>query len=117
LSQLTQCASHLGVQIDKAELSVVGEFDQRGKFGLADVPSACRRFTYELDLRSPEREERIVELLAFMERSCYATNTLRRPVEVVPRLVLNGREVVVNFEPAEKPAGSKRSSRSNRSRR
>jgi hypothetical protein len=45
---------------------VEGEFDQRGKFGLADVPSACRRFTYELDLESPDKEKRVVELLAFM---------------------------------------------------
>ena len=97
---MTQCASYLGVQIDKAELSVVGEFDQRGKFGLAEFPSACRRFTYQLDLQSPEKEERVVELLAFMERSCYATNTLRQPVEVVPRLLLNGREVAVSLDPA-----------------
>jgi hypothetical protein len=87
----------LGVRIDKAELSVEGEFDQRGKFGLADVPSACRRFTYQLDLESPDKEERVVELLAFMERSCYATNTLRQPVEVVPRLLLNGRNVALNL--------------------
>jgi hypothetical protein len=87
----------LGVRIDKAELSVEGEFDQRGKFGLADVPSACRRFTYQLELESPDKEERVVELLAFMERSCYATNTLRQPVEVVPRLLLNGRNVALNL--------------------
>jgi hypothetical protein len=85
------------VRIDKAELTVKGEFDQRGKFGLADVPSACRRFTYELDLQSPEKEERVVELLEFMERSCYATNTLRQPVEVVPHLLLNGRKVAVTI--------------------
>jgi hypothetical protein len=88
----------MGVQIEKAELIVNGEFDQRGKFGLADVPSACKRFTYQLDLQSPEKEERIVELLSFMERSCYATNTLRQPVEVVPRLLLNGHEVAVNLD-------------------
>lgn len=74
-----------------------GEFDQRGKFGIADVPSACRRFIYQLDLESPDKEERVVELLAFMERSCYATNTLRQPVEVVPRLLLNGRSVALNL--------------------
>ena len=97
MSQLTQCASYLNVRIEKAELTVKGEFDQRGKFGLADVPSACKRFTYQLDLQSPEKEQRVVKLLAFMERSCYATNTLRQPVEVVPRLLLNGREVAVNL--------------------
>ena len=88
----------MGVQIEKAELIVKAEFDQRGKFGLADVPSACKQFTYQLDLQSPEKEERVVELLAFMERSCYATNTLRQPIEVVPRLLLNGREVAVNLD-------------------
>ena len=85
------------MRIDKAELTVKGEFDQKGKFGLADVPSACRRFTYELDLQSPEQDERVVELVKFMERSCYATNTLRQPVEVVPRLILNGRSVAVTI--------------------
>ena len=79
-------------------LTVKGEFDQRGKFGLADVPSACRRFTYELELQSLETEERVVELLKFMERSCYATNTLRQPVEVVPHLLLNGREVSIDLD-------------------
>ncbi len=81
------------MRIERAELTVKGEFDQRGKFGLADVPSACKRFEYRLDLQSQESEERVVELLQFMERSCYATNTLRQPVDVVPHLVLNGREV------------------------
>ena len=84
------------MRIDRAELTVTGEFDQRGKFGLSDVPSACRRFTYELDVQSPETEQRVVELLAFMERSCYATNTLRQPVEVVPRLLLNGHAVALS---------------------
>jgi hypothetical protein len=96
------------VRIDKAELTVKGEFDQRGKFGLTDVPSACRRFTYELDLQSPEKQERVVELLRFMERSCYATNTLRQPVEVVPHLVLNGRKVTVPLKKA--PGNSKNKS-------
>jgi hypothetical protein len=88
----------LSIRIEKAVLTVKGEFDQRGKFGLADVPSACRRFTYELELQSPETEERVVELLKFMERSCYATNTLRQPVEVVPHLLLNGREVSIDLD-------------------
>ena len=95
---MTQCASYLGVRIDKAELTVKGEFDQRGKFGLTDVPSACRRFTYELDLQSLENEERVVELVEFMERSCYATNTLRQPVEVVAHLILNGRKVPITID-------------------
>jgi len=94
---LTQCASYLGVRIEKAELSVKGEFDQRGKFGLADVPTVCKRFTYELSLQSPDKEKRVVELLAAMERSCYATNSLRHPVEVNPRLRLNGREISLDL--------------------
>lgn len=83
------------MRVEAAELSVTGEFDQRGKFGLADVPAACKRFTYELRLKSPESEARVLELLTAMERSCYATNTLRHPAQVIPRLVLNGREVAV----------------------
>ena len=88
----------MGIQIEKAELSIKGEFDQRGKFGLVDVPSACKRLVYELVLQSPEEEGRIVELLAAVERSCYATNTLRNPVDVVPRVRLNGKEVLLNLK-------------------
>ncbi|MFQ5540544.1 MAG: OsmC family protein [Candidatus Binatia bacterium] len=95
---MTQCASYLDIKIDNAELSVRGEFDQRGKFGLADVPSACKRLVYELSLQSPEKEERIVDLLDAIERSCYATNTLRNPVEVVPQVRLNGKEVSLNLK-------------------
>jgi hypothetical protein len=89
----------LGVRVDRADLAVKGEFDQRGKFGLDKVPSACKRFTYQLEVESPESEERVLELLRFMERSCYATNTLRQPVAVVPRLLLNGREIAVKLDP------------------
>lgn len=39
-----------------------------------------------------------MELLAAVERSCYTTNTLRNPVEVVPQLRLNGEEVPLNLK-------------------
>lgn len=95
LSQVTQVASFMNIEIEKAEMSVRGEFDQKGKFGLSDVPSACTRLVYELDVQSPESPERIAEFMAALERSCYTTNTLKAPVEVVPRLKLNGREVPI----------------------
>lgn len=93
LSQVTQVASFMDIRIDRAEMSVRGEFDQKGKFGLSDVPSACTRLVYELDVQSPEGPERMAEFMAALERSCYTTNTLRTPVEVVPKLRLNGIEV------------------------
>ena len=74
-------------------MSVRGEFDQKGKFGLSDVPSACTRLTYELDIQSPNGREEIVEFMNALERSCYTTNTLKNPVEVIARLRLNGAEV------------------------
>lgn len=93
LSQVTQVASHLGVQIDRAEMSVRGEFDQKGKFGLSDVPSACTRVVYELDIQSPNDKEKILEFMDALERSCYTTNTLKNPVNVVAKLKLNGVEI------------------------
>lgn len=83
------------MRVEKAIVHVKGEFDQRGKFGLADVPAACKRFTYELQIDSPDSEARVLELLQAMERSCYATNSLRQPAEVIPKLLLNGKEVPV----------------------
>lgn len=95
LSQVTQVASFMDVRIERAEMSVRGEFDQKGKFGLSDVPSACTRLVYELDVQSPESPERMADFMAALERSCYTTNTLKSPVEVVPRLKLNGKEVPI----------------------
>jgi len=95
LSQVTQVASFMDIRIDRAEMSVRGEFDQKGKFGLSEVPSACTRLVYELDVQSPEEPGRMAQFMAALERSCYTTNTLRTPVEVVPKLKLNGIEVVI----------------------
>ena len=95
---MTQCASYLSVPIDKAELRVKGEFDQKGKFGLSEVPSALKRFTYELDLTSPATKDRVLELMDMVEPCCYATNTLRQPAEVIPKLKLNGRTVPVDLK-------------------
>jgi len=106
LSQVTQLASFMDIRIERAEMSVRGEFDQKGKFGLSDVPSACTRLVYRLDLRSPDSRERIVEFTEALERSCYATNTLRRPVEVVPELTLNGVDVPVVTAPPRLDSGS-----------
>ena len=93
LSQVTQVASFMDVRIDRAEMSVRGEFDQKGKFGLSDVPSACTRLTYELDLQSPDSPARMAAFMAALERSCYTTNTLKNPVEVVAKLRVNGTEI------------------------
>lgn len=95
LSQVTQVASFMDIEIERAEMSVRGEFDQKGKFGLSDVPSACTRLVYELDVRSPESPARMAEFMAALERSCYTTNTLKTPVEVVAKLKLNGDEVAI----------------------
>ena len=95
LSQVTQVASFMDIRIDRAEMSVRGEFDQKGKFGLSDVPSACTRLVYELDVQSPEGPERMAEFMIALEQSCYTTNTLRTPVEVVPKLRLNGIEIAI----------------------
>ena len=95
---MTQCASYLAVPIEKAELTVKGEFDQKGKFGLSEIPSALKRFSYELDLTSPAPKERVVELITMVERCCYATNTLRQPAEVIPKLTLNGHTVPVDLK-------------------
>jgi organic hydroperoxide reductase OsmC/OhrA len=93
LSQVTQVASFMDVRIERAEMSVRGEFDQKGKFGLSDVPSACTRLTYELDVQSPDSRARMADFMAALERSCYTTNTLKNPVEVVAKLRVNGTEI------------------------
>ena len=61
--------------------------------GVITVPSACTRLVYRLELQSPDSRVRIVEFAEALERSCYTTNTLRRPVEVVPELTLNGVDI------------------------
>lgn len=94
LTQLTRYASWLGVRVDDVEVELRGVFDHRGKFGW-DLSTACQELSYVAHIRSPESEEKVRELMTWVERGCHALNTFRQPVPVVAKVELNWRELTL----------------------
>ena len=67
-SQLTRYASEFGVQIDRAELDVRAEYDQRGKLMLGDYTPAAQAVTYKWDIDSPAPKETVQEMLTWVDQ-------------------------------------------------
>jgi organic hydroperoxide reductase OsmC/OhrA len=92
-SQLTRYASELDIPIYNAEMDIRASYDQRGKLGMDDSPSACEGMEYEFSIESPASPEEIKELIRWIDKGCHAANTIRNPVPVSGRVKLNGEEL------------------------
>jgi hypothetical protein len=83
----------MDVPLDSVEIELRAAFDSQRKYGLGDVSPACQELVYTLDISSPAPEARIREAVQQAEAMCYAVQTFKEPVPVVPVVRLNGREV------------------------
>lgn len=83
------CAAH-GIQVDSLETSVRGYFDRRGNYGVAEVDAAFNQIVVTVRIKSPERPDRISEAIARLEKHCPAYNTLKKSVQVIHDVTLNG---------------------------
>jgi len=92
-SQLTRYASQLDIEIAEAEMDIRTSYDTRGKLQLADVSPQCRELTYVWKIKSPAPPEKVREMIGLIEKGCHTINTIRNPVPVSGKLVLNDQEV------------------------
>jgi len=91
-SQLTRYASEFGVQIDAAELDIRMEYDQRGKLMIGEQSPAAQQLTYKWEIKSPSSDDRIAEMLTWIDRGCHTLNSLRQPVPIIGRAEVNGQD-------------------------
>ena len=71
--------------IDDLKVSVEGKFR-------VSRPRSFSEITYFVDIRSPERIEKIKELASISASDCYITNTLSRACQVTGSLKINGND-------------------------
>jgi len=94
-SQLARYASQLDVEIEEAEMDIRMSYDTRGKLLLADISPQCQELTYVLKVKSPASAEKVQEMVRLIEKGCHTINTIRNPVPVAGKLVLNDQELDV----------------------
>ena len=72
-------------------------YDTRGKLLLADISPQCRELTYVLKIKSPASPEQVQEMVRLIDKGCHTINTIRNPVPVSGRLILNDQELEIDF--------------------
>lgn len=76
-------AAQEGIQLDGVEVSVEGEFDARGMYGIGtDTPAGFNRLTYSAILDSPESPETIADLHDSVIRCSPLVDDLTRSIGV-----------------------------------
>lgn len=75
-------ASVLGLRVDSIDVEAKGYLDLRGLLGVSEVPPGFEQVTFSTRIVSPERTERVQELVALVESHCPVLDILRRPVSV-----------------------------------
>ena len=76
-------ASRMGVDLQSIEVKGAGVGDRRGTLGLDEtVPAGFKELEYKVIIETEEPEEKIRELLQFVDCHCHVLNTLRRPLDI-----------------------------------
>ncbi len=76
-------ASKMNIRIDEVKVDVGGELDIRGFMGVEGVKPGLRRVEVLLRIKSPETEEKLKELVEFVEAHCPVADTLKSTTLVV----------------------------------
>jgi uncharacterized OsmC-like protein len=83
-------AAQLGVKLDKVEISIDGDIDLRGFFGIDEgVRAGFDRVRINVSLGGPEPAARYQELAAAVDAHCPVLDLFRNPVPVERKLVSN----------------------------
>jgi uncharacterized OsmC-like protein len=84
-------ASMIGIKLDSVCVDLKGYLDARGFTGMNEsVPAGYQKITYETRIESRADAESIRALIRTVEARCPTLDTLKRPVEVQGRVLLNG---------------------------
>jgi uncharacterized OsmC-like protein len=81
-------AAQLGVKLDKVEISIDGDIDLRGFFGIDDrIRAGFNAVRVNVNLSGPEGAARYQELAAVVDAHCPVLDLFRNPVPVERKLV------------------------------
>ena len=78
-------------QVNHAKVKVVGKFKVQGSVLKGDIQSEALGFEMQLELDSPEPEEKLAKLVDLAEKGCIITAALENPTPVTTTTLVNGR--------------------------
>ena len=92
LTQLERYSHALKVPMDGASVQVIARFSSKGSALAGDIESGCEAMEMTVALQSGHAvtASEAERLLDVAERACYVTQSLRKPVPVSIRALLNG---------------------------
>ncbi len=102
-SHIIQSAAYLEVPFTGLEVEATVLWDNRRKFKIADLEQAAMGLVFNIDMRSDEPKEKLIELLKHAEDGCYASDVVRNKTPLRAHLVVNGEEAYVHKSGAEIP--------------
>lgn len=94
-------AAVMGIPLDAVSVNVKGLVDIRGMLAMDEsIVSGYQHVAYETMIESSADCEAIRKLVSAVENHCPILDTLRRPVEVVGSVFLNGESLDINLKNA-----------------
>lgn len=87
-------ASVMGVKLDSVKVSLKGDIDLRGLFGLDEnIPAGYTKITFEANIESDADEETLKTLIETVEAHCPVMDTLTREMAIFGVAKVNGKEL------------------------
>lgn len=88
--QYSKYAALRGIELSDLEIDVRGYVDARGIFEIGNVKPGFKNIEYDLNIKSPENEDTIRNLIEKVENICPAHAALRNSGEINRDATLNG---------------------------
>ena len=102
-SHLTQSGGYLEIHFTELEVEATVLWDNRRKFNIADLEQAAVGIIFNINMKSDEPEDKLIELLKHAEDGCYASDVVRNKTPLRAHLIVNGEEAYVHTNGDEIP--------------
>ncbi|MBO33309.1 MAG: hypothetical protein CMM74_10095 [Rhodospirillaceae bacterium] len=102
-SHITQSAAFLEIHFTDLEVEAIVLWDNRRKFNIADLDQAALGMIFNIEIKSDEPRDKLVELLKHAEDGCYASDVVRNKTPLRAHLIVNGKEAYIHKNGAEIP--------------
>lgn len=96
LTQLAKLSMLGELKIDSLSITARGHFDRK-------IEGAFTDMIYDVKISGTEGDARVEKLCRDAERQCFASNTLRKAIDLVTNVDYNGRRLVVPSSPPKSP--------------
>jgi uncharacterized OsmC-like protein len=87
LTQLAKLSMLRELEVDSLSITARGHFERKMEGAFTDV-------TYEVRIAGAEEGARVEQLCRDAEKQCFASNTLRKAIDLVTTIEYNGRHLV-----------------------